>query len=479
MLIESTLPDSLSTTLSIAKQENMDSSYDWPHFTKTWQLCSSCEECPSESCRECLDHRTEENQLLKCKVLELSTCSDISSPLPKRDGFVYKRRKLQYNGVALLSEENTDGFSKESGAYYSRITSKDQNSAVKANNDKDGCSAVEGKCGKNERYLSPKDNTNVSSCNNGVKDTGECSSSGNAIANLVLDELISERELCISVLKNHGLLGGVCERKELASLEFLGSDDPNSFLKCKTCGHSENPLKMLICDLCEEAFHVTCCSPRVKKLRNVEWYCQPCSRSKETVSSCITGTTSEEEKNVSYGDLGPLLAMLRDSRPHISRVRIGKAFQVEVPAWSGPIADDSDSVLEFSLLDSPECASLDCWNNYKPQKTTSIGNWIQCRDVLYTSDSNEGTICGKWRRAPLFVVQTDEWDCSCALPWDPFHADCAVPQEVETEVVLKHLKYIEMLRPRLANTKQNSQARSNSSEQNRKFIIMMEGGHQP
>lgn len=31
-------------------------------------------------------------------------------------------------------------------------------------------------------------------------------------------------------------------------------------------------------------------------------------------------------------------------------------------------------------------------------------------------------------RAPLFVVQTDEWDCSCALPWDPFHADCAVPQ---------------------------------------------------
>lgn len=31
-------------------------------------------------------------------------------------------------------------------------------------------------------------------------------------------------------------------------------------------------------------------------------------------------------------------------------------------------------------------------------------------------------------RAPLFEVQTDDWDCSCAVVWDPIHADCAVPQ---------------------------------------------------
>lgn len=31
-------------------------------------------------------------------------------------------------------------------------------------------------------------------------------------------------------------------------------------------------------------------------------------------------------------------------------------------------------------------------------------------------------------RAPLYVVQTDDWDCSCSILWDPIHADCAVPQ---------------------------------------------------
>jgi len=31
-------------------------------------------------------------------------------------------------------------------------------------------------------------------------------------------------------------------------------------------------------------------------------------------------------------------------------------------------------------------------------------------------------------RAPFFEVQTDVWECFCAIHWDPSHADCAVPQ---------------------------------------------------
>ncbi|TXG57757.1 hypothetical protein EZV62_015586 [Acer yangbiense] len=30
--------------------------------------------------------------------------------------------------------------------------------------------------------------------------------------------------------------------------------------------------------------------------------------------------------------------------------------------------------------------------------------------------------------APLFEVQTDDWECFCSVHWDPTHADCAVPQ---------------------------------------------------
>lgn len=35
-------------------------------------------------------------------------------------------------------------------------------------------------------------------------------------------------------------------------------------------------------------------------------------------------------------------------------------------------------------------------------------------------------------RAPLFEVQTDDWECFCAVLWDPAHADCAVPQVISS-----------------------------------------------
>jgi hypothetical protein len=54
-------------------------------------------------------------------------------------------------------------------------------------------------------------------------------------------------------------------------------------------------------------------------------------------------------------------------------------------------------------------------------------------------------------RAPLFVVQSDDWDCSCCLPWDPAHADCAVPQELGTDEVLGQLKYVRMVKNRLVD----------------------------
>ncbi|WVZ19023.1 hypothetical protein V8G54_006345 [Vigna mungo] len=43
-------------------------------------------------------------------------------------------------------------------------------------------------------------------------------------------------------------------------------------------------------------------------------------------------------------------------------------------------------------------------------------------------------------------VQTNAWECFCAIHWDPSHADCAVPQELETDQVLKQLKYVEVRR---------------------------------
>ncbi|VAI80512.1 unnamed protein product [Triticum turgidum subsp. durum] len=105
---------------------------------------------------------------------------------------------------------------------------------------------------------------------------------------------------------------------------------------------------------------------------------------------------------------------------------------------------------EPAELDATEMTNLSLQLSLRREdKKTSIGNWIQCQEVLDT-----GAICGKWRRAPLFVVQSSDWDCSCSVLWDPIHADCAVPQELGTAEVLQQLKYINKLKLRLDSYKQ-------------------------
>ncbi|XP_068491416.1 uncharacterized protein [Phaseolus vulgaris] len=68
---------------------------------------------------------------------------------------------------------------------------------------------------------------------------------------------------------------------------------------------------------------------------------------------------------------------------------------------------------------------------------------------------------GGFTWAPFFEVQTDVCECFCAIHWDPSHADCAVPQELETDQVLKQLKYVEVLRPRVAARRKKSDCTQN------------------
>lgn len=282
-------------------------------------------------------------------------------------------------------------------------------------------------------------------------DCGECSSS-DVIATEPFDEFTSVKELCISVLKRHGLLVEVKRRGACGPLEDRNVNNASISRSCKSCNLLENPLKMLICDLCEEAFHVSCCIPKVKKIPMDYWYCQPCVKKspkafleESSKKSAIVLLAHRHKKF--HGKGGPILNMLRDNHPYASEIRIGKAFQAEVPPWTGPISEESnyfDVDLEVDLANG---ASLVVPDAETSSKFNCIGNWIQCRKVTYKNKKR--TICGKWRRSPLFVVQTDNWDCSCSVLWDPIHADCVVPQELETDVILEHLKYVEMLRGRL------------------------------
>ncbi|KAJ7961738.1 PHD-finger protein [Quillaja saponaria] len=290
-----------------------------------------------------------------------------------------------------------------------------------------------------------------------MDETGECSSSS-IMGMDIMSKDLSGKDFCIHILRSEGLLGGAFH----AETGSVGGDtDTNSssfcFRSCKICGHLDTSLNLLICDNCEKAFHPSCFGPRFKKLPVDEWFCHSCLKKKRkilkekiaTKPPSIIGEMERCREVLAKGELNPIELMLKDTEPYTTSVRVGKGFQADVPDWSGPLKSDDGALAELLEQDPSETM----WSPRKPSRLSSIGNWLQCQQVSDGAGGANGTICGKWRRAPLFEVQSGDWECFCAVHWDPAHADCAVPQELETDRVLKQLKYIEMLRPQL-NAKQ-------------------------
>ncbi|XP_011020019.1 PREDICTED: uncharacterized protein LOC105122549 isoform X3 [Populus euphratica] len=290
-------------------------------------------------------------------------------------------------------------------------------------------------------------------------DNGECSSSS-IVAAEVTGEDQSENDQCISILRRQRAFEGVWPGKSHASAKSTGDgcgSGSSSSRPCKKCFRKGSPVKMLICDNCEDSFHVSCCNPRVKRIPVDEWLCHSCWKKKriipkETISRKslnIIGEMGRCRDASSTGESNPIALMLRDTEPYTGGVRVGKGFQVDIPDWSGPIINDVD-IISKPLVLEPSCfVSLFELKSNKSSKLGSIGNWLQCKQVIDDAAGGNVTICGKWRRAPLFEVQTAVWECFCCVFWDPIHADCAAPQELETDEVMKQIKYIQMLRPRI------------------------------
>ncbi|XP_058113601.1 uncharacterized protein LOC131256656 isoform X2 [Magnolia sinica] len=475
---------------------------DWALYGETWHKSSKHDEYPrDDECRKSISTREEKDEVVtNSPLLHYGICSNVSaiedmceSSSPKKNDFVYKRRRKLENSIAFLLEHAATGSAKGDNAFLSSVSSDSGKASIMPVRvwDRDVlCNVNTSDC----QQHNPQNPDNVHSkqiyenleavamldsvndCSIGeVKGWTEASAIDDQISALVycsstndsFSSLKSNVEHGFDFIRTEADYATECSSSNIArealrkcsskkeSHDFTGScvspdivgvhGDAGASLSCKVCYRIENPLKMLICDLCEEAFHLSCCNPRIKRIPVDEWYCQPCLKKKPKPLLGIAGsrkslnTASEEYRRKSLQSCDPILFMFEDTEPYTTGVRIGKAFQADVPDWSGPISDNSNIFGEPLEIDPAECARLNGWTCNKQK---SVGNWIQCREVI---DEDGGVICGKWRRAPLFEVQTDDWDCSCSVLWDPIHSDCAVPQELATEEVMGHLKYIELL----------------------------------
>ncbi|KAK8575719.1 hypothetical protein V6N12_063385 [Hibiscus sabdariffa] len=379
-------------------------------------------------------------------------------PLPQRFdcnvGILFQEPVNSRRSVNCLSVASSDGLSEAIAEQKGNFQVEHETATVRAplatlNN---GISKYEFANGCSDTGLA------LVSMKDEMDENGECTSSSVVAAEVVREDL-SEKDVCYHILQSQGNDDEVGPSRTCVNEEIrtTGGDSSCSRL-CKTCGCSGTVQKMLICDSCEEAFHVRCCTPRIKKLPIGDWYCFSCMKNKRIMlkeattsnASSITGGMGRCRDVSLEGEFTPIELMLRDTEPHRTSVRIGKGYQAEVPDWSGPIDNDVDTIGEPLELDPSEDTDFHELNCNKLNKLGLIGNWLQCRGFIEGVGGNSGTICGKWRWAPLFEVQTDNWECFCSFQWDPSHADCSIPQELETDEVLKQLKYVEMLRPRLS-----------------------------
>lgn len=298
----------------------------------------------------------------------------------------------------------------------------------------------------NDSCSSSKSNVELSldSLKGEMNENGGCSSSSLRFPEVMRDTQ-SEIDACVSLLISKARLSSTT-----LLVEESGTSSGNSYTRsCKICDHLDSTENMLICDRCEDAFHGSCCNPQIKEITEDEWFCYSCLRKKRYPLREIHGRkslTSTSEMD-SYEDVesSPIYLMLSETEPYNRSVPLGKRFQAKVPDWSGPINGniDNDAFGEPLKTDTPDFSNLHHLNS----ESSTIVNWLQCRAVIQDiGEVDDEIICGKWRRAPLHEEQSENWECFDAVAWDPCCADCAVPQELETDQVLKQLKYVEKLK---------------------------------
>lgn len=274
-------------------------------------------------------------------------------------------------------------------------------------------------------------------------------------------EAAFEFQQCVSLLHKYGVLN----TKEYYLCQVFPSCAPHpGFVgdklqpkRCKICRVLEDSNNTVICDACQESFHLTCCLPRLNPKhfdREDDWYCSSCRKQKRRMGRfCDSGRAdgSGDSAGTSF----------------ISKVKVGSAYQANVSLWTGKVDDSSTRGLfgaeeplseeakekekDFLLKDFELKAGA--WRRQLANNAGTPENWLRCHGVLVKAfKDHEGhkhseILCGKWRRAPLNMQQFDRWECFCTIEWDPCHADCAIPQELPTEEILRRMQGSQDLQP--------------------------------
>ncbi|KAF8652095.1 hypothetical protein HU200_063041 [Digitaria exilis] len=317
--------------------------------------------CSDEIHKEPLLYRKKEFRSSVIKIVDSSNSSLWSAdsicsiPVSEDGSYLNKRRKMDEEYDPLVTIGNIKECTTKNFTTTGYIPSPEDNLAGKSHM---LLSSVEipGSHSNTNNGPPPSASHVPPDVNQSIKDAWECSLPDTSAAKPVT-EATSARDLCFSILKGQIFPARGSELCRTSNTIEHDDNQNSPLFECMTCGSMEDPSKMLICDCCEGAFHLLCCTPCVKKIPDEEWYCLVCKRKKSERQRGQFRTPKGKLPKYSQRPqrgLGPIQDMLVDAESYESEVRIGSKFQADIPEWSGPILSNRDQFTEPTELDPSE-----------------------------------------------------------------------------------------------------------------------------
>ena len=68
------------------------------------------------------------------------------------------------------------------------------------------------------------------------------------------------------------------------------------YVVCEACGSGEGEERIILCDGCDQAFHLECTSPPLKEVPEGEWYCMPCEVNRREQAALDEEAAERERK---------------------------------------------------------------------------------------------------------------------------------------------------------------------------------------
>ncbi|RVW16204.1 hypothetical protein CK203_074280 [Vitis vinifera] len=253
MLIQSSLPSSIEAPLSfLSEHGKQDFLCDWMPAAETWQMYSKCDKHPQGGCRKAVPiTEGRKNDDDSCSLNFPKSCSQLST-ISVMSEVLYLILYISEGS----SERSTPPFFQPRHQQTQRqvlvafLLEPRHNllidvllgkSMVLMMHLKNSMSKVNEFYSANDSCSSSKSNMELGSASmkNDVDDTAECSSSS-VLGMATMGEDISEKDLCISVLRSEGLLR-VCLPSRSCPTDGVSYDsDSRGSRTCKVCANQKS-----------------------------------------------------------------------------------------------------------------------------------------------------------------------------------------------------------------------------------------------